>query len=110
LNLILTDQNFPEEVLNSQKPVLVDFWAQWCMPCLMIAPILQEITDEFGEKIKIGKLDIDKNPSISNTFSIDAIPTLILFKDGKIKKRFIGIQAKETIKSAIKTVIEEKEN
>ncbi|MCD6148312.1 thioredoxin, partial [bacterium] len=90
-DLILTDQNFSGEVLNSPKPVLVDFWAEWCMPCQMIAPILQEIAEEFGEKIKIGKLNIDKNPLISTTFSVDAIPTLILFKNGKIIQRFTGV-------------------
>jgi len=106
-DLILTDQNFPEEVLKSQKPILVDFWAEWCMPCQMIAPILQEIVQEFGEKIRIGKLDIDKNPLISTTFSIDAIPALILFKNGKVVQRFIGVQAKETIEEAVKSIIEE---
>jgi len=106
-DLILTDQNFSEEVLKSQKPILVDFWAEWCMPCQMIAPILQEIAEEFGEKIKIGKLDVDKNPLISATFSIDAIPALILFKNGEIVQRLIGVQAKQVIEEAIKSVIEE---
>ncbi len=105
-DLILTDQNFPEEVLKSQKPILVDFWAEWCMPCQMIAPILQEIAEEFGEKIKIGKLDVDKNPLIPATFSIDAIPALILFKNGKIVQRFTGVQAKQVIEEAIKSIIE----
>ena len=105
-DLILTDKNFSEEVFKSQKPVLVDFWAEWCMPCQMISPILQEIADEFGEKIKIGKFDIDKNPLISATFSIDAIPALILFKNGKIVQRFIGVQPKEVITETINSVIE----
>jgi len=108
-DLILTDENFPEEVFKSQKPVLVDFWAKWCMPCQMISPILQEITDEFGEKIKIGKIDVDKNPLISATFSIDAIPALILFKNGKIVQKFIGVQPKEIITEAINSIIENEE-
>lgn len=105
-DLILTDQNFSEEVLKSQKPILVDFWAEWCMPCQIITPILQEIAEEFGEKIKIGKLDVDKNPLISATFSIDAIPALILFKDGKIMQRFTGVQAKQIIEKAVESVVE----
>jgi thioredoxin 1 len=104
--LTLTDQNFSEEVLKSQKPILVDFWAEWCMPCQIIAPILQEIAEEFGEKIIIGKLDVDKNPLISATFSIDAIPALILFKDGKIVRRFTGVQARKIIAEAVESVIE----
>jgi len=107
LDLILTDQNFSEEVLKSQKPILVDFWAEWCMPCQIIDPILQEIAEEFGEKIKIGKLDVDKNPLISATFSIDAIPALILFKNGKVIQRFRGVQAKQVIEEAVKSIIEE---
>ena len=105
-DLILTDKNFSEEVFKSQKPVLVDFWAEWCVPCQMISPILQEIADEFGEKIKIGKIDVDKNPLISATFSIDAIPALILFKNGKIVQRFIGVQPKEIITETINSIIE----
>ncbi|MCK4355117.1 thioredoxin [Candidatus Parcubacteria bacterium] len=105
-NLILTDENFSEKVFKSQKPVLVDFWAEWCVPCQMISPILQEIADEFGEKIKIGKIDVDKNPLISATFSIDAIPALILFKNGKIVQRFIGVQPKEIITETINSIIE----
>jgi len=106
-DLILTDQNFSEEVFKSRKLILVDFWAEWCMPCQMIAPILQEIAGKFGEKIKIGKLDVDKNPLISATFSIDAIPVLILFKNGKAVQRFRGVQAKQIIEEAIKSAIEE---
>lgn len=101
-DLILTDQNFSEEISKKEKLILVDFWAEWCMPCQMIAPILQEIAEEFGEKIKIGKLNVDKNPLISATFSIDAIPALILFKNGKVVQRFKGLQPKEVIREAVK--------
>ena len=106
-DLILTDKNFSEEVLKSQKPVLVDFWAEWCMPCQIMSPILEEIADEFGEKIKIGKIDVDKNPLISASFSIDAIPALILFKNGRIAQRFVGVQPKEVIMGAINSIIED---
>ena len=105
-NLILTDKNFSEEVFKSQKPVLVDFWAEWCIPCQMITPIVQEIANEFGEKIKVGKFNVDGNPLISTTFSIDRIPALILFNNGEIIQRFIGVQPKEIIAEAVKSVIE----
>jgi len=108
-NLILSDNNFSEEVLQSEKPVLVDFWATWCVPCQMIAPIIQELDNEFGDKIKIGKLNVDESPLISSSFSIDAIPTLILFKDGKIIQRFTGVQPKEIIAEAISSVIDNKD-
>ena len=75
---IFTDQNFKDEVLKSSKTVLVDFCAEWCMPCKMMSPIIEEIADEFNDRIKVGKLNIDENPFIATTFSIDAIPTLIL--------------------------------
>jgi len=106
LDLILTDKNFSEEVFKNQKLVLVDFWAEWCIPCQMITPILQEIIDKFDGKIRIGKLDVDKNPLISTVFSIDRIPALILFNNGKIVQRFIGVQPKEVITEAIDSIIE----
>ena len=105
--ITLTDKNFSEEVLKSQKVVLVDFWAEWCFPCKMMEPILEEIKNEFGDKIKIGKLNVDENPLIASTFMIDAIPALILFKDGKIVQRFTGVQAKEILEEAIKKAINE---
>jgi len=105
-NLIITDKNFSEEVLKSQKLVLVDFWAEWCTPCQMIAPVVQEISNEFNEKIKVGKLNVDENPLISTTFSINAIPALILFKNGKIVQKFIGVQPKEIITEAINSILE----
>ena len=105
-DLILTDKNFSEEVFKNQKLVLVDFWAEWCIPCQMITPILQEIIDKFDGKIRIGKLDVDKNPLISTVFSIDRIPALILFKNGKIVQKFIGVQPKEIITEAINSILE----
>ena len=105
--LILTDKNFSEEVLKSQKVVLVDFWAEWCFPCKMMEPILEEIKNEFGDKIKIGKVNVDENPLIASSFMINAIPALILFKDGKVVERFTGVQAKVVLENAIKKVINE---
>ena len=106
-DLILTDQNFLTEVIKSQKPVLVDFWAEWCVPCRMIAPILREIAKEFDGKIKIGKLNVDENPLAAATFSIDAIPTLFLFKNGRIVQKFRGVQAKQVIEEAIRSATKE---
>jgi len=105
--LILSDKNFSEEVLKSQDVVLVDFWAEWCFPCKMMEPILEEIKNEFGDKIKIGKVNVDENPLIASSFMINAIPTLILFKDGKIVERFTGVQPKEVFENAIKKIINE---
>ncbi|HOA47755.1 MAG TPA: thioredoxin [Candidatus Paceibacterota bacterium] len=102
-----TDQNFEKEVFKSQKPVLVDFWAEWCMPCKMMSPIIEEIADEFNDRIKVGKLNIDENPFIATTFSIDAIPTLILFKNGKVVQRIKALQPKEVIEEMIHSVIKE---
>ncbi len=107
MSLVLIDGNFEDEVIKSQKPILVDFWAPWCAPCQMMAPILEEISKEFGEKIKIGKLDVDQNSSIAAKFSINAIPALILFKEGKVVKKIIGVQSKEVIVEAIESVIGE---
>lgn len=103
--IVLTDQNFSEEVLKNEKIVLIDFWAVWCIPCQMITPIVQEIADEFGEKIKVGKLNIDENRSIATNFEVNAIPTLILFKNGKIVQRFVGVQPKGVITEAINSAI-----
>lgn len=95
--LILTDQNFSEEVLKSEKIVLVDFWASWCVPCQMLAPIIEEVAEELKEKIKVGKLNVDQNPLTSATFMIDILPTLALFKNGRIVKKLCGVQPKEII-------------
>ncbi|RTZ69914.1 MAG: thioredoxin, partial [Aquificaceae bacterium] len=80
----LNEQNWESEVLNSDKPVLVDFWAPWCGPCRMIAPIIEELAEELGDKVKIGKLNTDENPNIAIRYGIRAIPTLMLFKNGEV--------------------------
>jgi thioredoxin 1 len=99
--LELTDSNFEQEVLQSDLPALVDFWAEWCMPCKMLAPTVDELAGEYEGKLKVGKVDTDSNREISMKFGISAIPTLILFKDGEVVKKFVGLQQKADLKSAI---------
>jgi thioredoxin 1 len=90
----LTDANFNEEVKGSAEPVLVDFWAEWCGPCKMIAPILEEIANEQAGKVRIAKLNVDDAPGTAQQFQVMSIPTLILFKDGEIQKRVVGARGK----------------
>lgn len=98
----LTDQNFEQEVLQSDKPVLVDFWADWCMPCRMLAPTIDEIADEFQEQAKVGKIDTDNNRDTTLKYQINAIPTVILFKNGEPVKKFVGMTNKQEMVEALK--------
>jgi thioredoxin 1 len=93
----LSDATFDEEVKGASEPVLVDFWAEWCGPCKMIAPILEEIASEQSGKLRIGKLNVDDNPDIARRFEVMAIPTLILFKDGEPAKRIVGAKGKNQL-------------
>jgi len=100
--LELTDDNFDQEVLRSDKPVLVDFWAEWCMPCKMLAPTVHELAAEFAGKVKVGKVDTDSNRNVSIKFGISAIPTLILFKGGQPVQKFVGVTPKQELSGALK--------
>ncbi|KAA0209962.1 thioredoxin [Ignavibacteria bacterium CHB1] len=86
----ITDDNFSAEVENSDIPVLIDFWAVWCGPCIMIAPTIDELASEYSGKIKVGKIDIDKNPSVPVKFGIRSIPTFLIFKGGKVVDQIVG--------------------
>lgn len=92
----LTDANFEAEVLNSDQPVLVDFWATWCGPCLAIAPMIEELAIEMGGKAKVGKLDVDNNPETAAKFGIRGIPALLVFKGGKVVDQFLGAGVRKT--------------
>ncbi len=95
--LDVTDQNFEEEVLNSEKPVLVDFWAAWCAPCRTLAPTVDQIAQEFSDQAKVVKLNVDDNAEISAKYNIKGIPTLLLFKGGEIKDQIVGAVSKDNI-------------
>ena len=96
-----TDSNFEQEVLQSSEPVLVDFWAEWCGPCRMLAPTIDKIANEYQGKVKVGKVDTDVNRDISIKYNISAIPTVILFKDGQVAQKFVGLRQERDFKEAI---------
>lgn len=99
--LDLTDTNFQSEVLSSPKPVLVDFWASWCGPCLAIAPHVETIAKDYAGQLKVGKLNVDDNPHTAAQYGIRSIPTLIVFKDGKPVEQIMGAVPKSTIESMV---------
>jgi thioredoxin 1 len=99
--IAISTSNFDQEVAKSQTPVLVDFWAEWCGPCKMIAPLLDEIAEEKLGKIKVGKVNVDENQELAAKFGIRAIPTLLLFKGGQIKEQMVGMVGKKDLEKKI---------
>ena len=97
----ITDSNFETEVLKSNVPVLIDFWAAWCAPCRMLAPVVEAIAEKYAGKAKVVKLNVDENTSTSGKYNIKGIPTLLLFKDGVIKEQIVGNTTKDTISKMI---------
>jgi thioredoxin 1 len=96
-----TDTNFEAEVLKSEQPVLVDFWAEWCMPCRMLAPTIDKIAEAYVGKVKVGKVDTDSNREVAMKYQISAIPTVILFKNGQVAQKFVGLKQEKEFKEAI---------
>ena len=103
--LAVTDANFESEVLTGDTPVVVDFWAAWCGPCKLIAPVLDELAAEYDGKIKVTKLNVDENPSTSMKFQVRSIPTLLFFKDGKVVDQVIGAQSKADLKKRFEAAL-----
>ena len=97
----VNDSNFKSEVTDSAIPVLVDFWAPWCGPCRMIAPILEELSHEYDGKVKVVKINVDDSPNTAGEYGVRSIPTLILFKDGKVFEQTVGAQSKENLKQLV---------
>ena len=97
----LTDATFDTEVLQADTPVLIDFWAEWCGPCRMVAPIIDALAEDYDGRVKIAKLNVDENPQISRRFNIRGIPTLLLFKDGELKETAVGLRPKPQLEQLL---------
>ena len=103
MEVILTQENFEQEVLQSQKPVLVDFWASWCGPCRMLAPVIEEIAEK-NEDIKVGKVNVDEQPELAQKYGISSIPALYFFREGEVIHTSIGLQPRESIEAQLKVL------
>lgn len=104
MEIIFTNQNFDQEVLKSDKPVLVDFWAPWCGPCQIMGPVIDELAKEMEGKAKVGKLNVDENSQTAAEYGIMSIPALKIFKGGKVVKEFVGVQSKDALEEALNNI------
>mgnify|MGYP005768258401 FL=1 len=95
--LKITSENFESEVMQSDKPVLLDFWASWCMPCKMLSPTIDEIAGEVEQRVKVGKVNVDEEPKLAQKFNVMSIPTLVIIKDGKVQSTSVGVRSKQEI-------------
>lgn len=102
--VIITDQNFKEQILESDKAVLVDFWAPWCGPCKMMGPIIEEVANEIGDKAIVAKLNVDENQNTAETYNIMSIPTIVFFKNGQEVERIIGVRSKDELLAKLKSL------
>ena len=101
----VTDQSFDTEVLNSETPAIIDFWAEWCAPCRAIAPIVKELADQYGGKVKVAKLNIDENPSVPGRYGIRSIPTVLAFKDGAVVDQITGARPKSHFEEMVQKLL-----
>jgi thioredoxin 1 len=106
MEIVLTELNFEQEVIKSDKPVLVDFWAPWCGPCRMMAPIVEELAEEFKDKAKVGKLNVDENADLAQKYNIMSIPTFLIFKDGKVAEQLVGGMGKEVLQEKLERYLD----
>ena len=102
MEINVNDNNFKQEALKSDLPVLVDFWAEWCGPCRMVAPVIKQIAEKYKGKLKVCKLNVDEAPNTASRYGIMSIPTLVIFKDGKVADKVIGVVSKSELEAAIK--------
>jgi len=101
----VTDQNFQSEVLEAGQPAIIDFWAEWCAPCRQIAPIISALASEYGDQVKIVKMDIDSNPATPGQYGVRAIPTILAFKDGQVVEQLTGARPKSDFENMVKSLI-----
>ncbi len=103
--LEIEDSNFEEEVLNSDKPVVVDFWAPWCGPCKMVSPVIEELAQDNGEKLKVCKINVDENKETASSYQVMSIPAIFIFKDGEVKDQVVGYLPKEELQEKVDNVV-----